>query len=90
MTNSFDDICKLFAKFCRNELRALPWSSQPASKETSVIDQQLARMNELGYLTINSQPAVDGAPSDDPTHGWGPKNGYVYQKVGLTAQTIQR
>ncbi len=38
-------------------------------------------MNELGYLTINSQPAVDGAPSDDPTYGWGPKNGYVYQKV---------
>jgi methylenetetrahydrofolate reductase (NADPH) len=38
-------------------------------------------MNELGYLTINSQPAVDGARSDDSVHGWGPKGGYVYQKV---------
>lgn len=80
---TFSDICSLFAKFCRNELRALPWSSRPPSKETHVINQQLARMNELGYLTINSQPAVDGAPSDDPTYGWGPKNGYVYQKAYL-------
>lgn len=46
-----------------------------------VIGQQLARMNELGYLTINSQPAVNGARSDDKAFGWGPKNGYVYQKV---------
>ena len=81
MAHRFTDITALFAKFCRNELRALPWSSQPPSKETSVIDQQLAKMNELGYLTINSQPAVDGARSEDPTHGWGPAGGYVYQKV---------
>jgi methylenetetrahydrofolate reductase (NADPH) len=79
----FSDITALFAKFCRNELSALPWSSQPPSKETSVIDQQLAKMNELGYLTINSQPAVDGASSEDPTHGWGPAGGYVYQKAYL-------
>ncbi|CAD6959406.1 unnamed protein product [Tilletia caries] len=36
-----------------------------------------------GFLTINSQPAVDGAPSDDKVHGWGPSNGYVYQKAYL-------
>lgn len=80
---AFSDITALFAKFCRNELKALPWSSQPASKETSVIDQQLAKMNELGFLTINSQPAVDGAKSEDATHGWGPAGGYCYQKAYL-------
>ena len=79
---TFDDIKALFARFCLHDLRALPWSTQPPSKETSVIDQQLAKMNRLGYLTINSQPAVDGAASTDPTHGWGPAGGYVYQKVG--------
>jgi methylenetetrahydrofolate reductase (NADPH) len=42
-------------------------------------------MNELGYLTINSQPAVDGVPSDDRVHGWGPAGGYVYQKVSAAA-----
>lgn len=35
----------------------------------------------MGFLTINSQPAVDGARSDDRMHGWGPANGFVYQKV---------
>ena len=48
-----------------------------------MITDQLANMNELGYLTINSQPAVDGSRSDDKVHGWGPPGGYVYQKVRL-------
>lgn len=30
--------------------------------------------------TVGSQPAVDGARSDDPVHGFGPKGGYVFQK----------
>ena len=72
---SFGDIAKLFAKFCRGELTSLPWSDQPVAKETSAISEQLARINEAGYLTINSQPAVDGSPSEDLVHGWGPRNG---------------
>ena len=63
------------------ELSALPWSDQAPAIETSVISQELAKMNELGFLTINSQPAVDGASSDNKVFGWGPSNGYVYQKV---------
>jgi len=80
---TFTDICNIFARFCRGELNKLPWSSQAPASETSVITEQLAKMNEMGYLTINSQPAVDGAPSDDKVHGWGPPGGYVYQKVSL-------
>jgi methylenetetrahydrofolate reductase (NADPH) len=51
--------------------------------ETSVISGQLARVNALGFLTINSQPAVNGIRSDDKIFGWGPGNGYVYQKAYL-------
>jgi methylenetetrahydrofolate reductase (NADPH) len=40
-------------------------------------------MNTYGFFTINSQPAVSGARSDDPKFGWGPANGYVYQKAYL-------
>lgn len=80
---SFTEICNLFAKFCKGDLPALPWSSQPPSKETSIITTQLTEMNQRGYLTINSQPSVDGAPSEDPTHGWGPAGGFVYQKAYL-------
>jgi methylenetetrahydrofolate reductase (NADPH) len=53
-----------------------------------VIDGALQKLNELGYLTINSQPAVDGAPSNDPVHGWGPKHGYVYQKVSVNVNDV--
>ncbi|EPT01133.1 hypothetical protein FOMPIDRAFT_1023440 [Fomitopsis schrenkii] len=77
------DLGKLFAKFCLGQLAALPWSDQAPSSETSVIATQLAKLNEMGFLTINSQPAVDGARSDDRIHGWGPPNGYVYQKAYL-------
>lgn len=46
-----------------------------------VIAEKLAQVNNLGFLTINSQPAVNGVPSNDKVFGWGPSNGFVYQKV---------
>lgn len=78
---TFAEIASLFTRFCVKELSALPWSDQAPATETSVISKQLAQMNEMGFLTINSQPAVNGARSDDKIFGWGPSNGYVYQKV---------
>ncbi|KAG6832264.1 hypothetical protein H0H87_002160 [Tephrocybe sp. NHM501043] len=80
---TLSDIASLFSRFCTQGLSALPWSDQAPSKETSVISAQLARMNEMGFLTINSQPAVNGVRSDDKIHGWGPSNGFVYQKAYL-------
>ena len=50
-----------------------------------VIAKKLARINSLGFLTINSQPAVNGVPSNDKVFGWGPSNGFVYQKVSHRA-----
>ncbi|KAJ3999800.1 methylenetetrahydrofolate reductase-domain-containing protein [Lentinula boryana] len=80
---TFADISDLFAKFCSGRLHALPWSDQKPSNETSIISEKLARMNTLGFLTINSQPAVNGVKSSDKVFGWGPRNGYVYQKAYL-------
>ncbi|KAH9992975.1 methylenetetrahydrofolate reduct [Russula compacta] len=80
---TFKEVTDLFQKFCLNQLSALPWSDQPVLSETSIIAGQLARINALGFLTINSQPAVNGARSNDKTFGWGPSNGYVYQKAYL-------
>ncbi|KAI8870171.1 methylenetetrahydrofolate reduct [Ramicandelaber brevisporus] len=74
------DIAATFAKYCRGQLSALPWSDTPLSTETNDLRTGLAALNEAGFLTINSQPPVNGAPSAHPVHGWGPKNGYVYQK----------
>ncbi|KZP09904.1 methylenetetrahydrofolate reduct [Athelia psychrophila] len=80
---TFAEIRGLFSRFCTKELTALPWSDQAPATETGVIATQLAKMNDYGFLTINSQPAVNGARSDDKVHGWGPSNGYVYQKAYL-------
>ena len=80
---TFGDVYTLFSKFCLGELSALPWSDQAVASETSIIAKQLAQINELGFLTINSQPAVNGVRSDHKKFGWGPANGYVYQKAYL-------
>lgn len=80
------DIATLFSRFCTQELSALPWSDQAPATETTIISAQLAKMNKLGFLTINSQPAVNGARSDDKVLGWGPSHGYVYQKVSKRIQ----
>jgi methylenetetrahydrofolate reductase (NADPH) len=77
------EVTSLFSRFCKGNLAGLPWSDQSPSAEMKVIGKQLAELNDLGYLTINSQPAVNGARSDDKTFGWGPPNGYVYQKAYL-------
>ncbi|RIB13765.1 methylenetetrahydrofolate reductase-domain-containing protein [Gigaspora rosea] len=81
--NSLNDIYNIFVRYCRGELVSLPWSDQSLAEETDIIKDQLAFINSLGYLTINSQPAVNGVRSDHKIFGWGPKNGYVYQKAYL-------
>ncbi|KAF8576478.1 methylenetetrahydrofolate reduct [Ramaria rubella] len=80
---AIEEIAKLFSSFCLSTLSALPWSDQAPASETTTIGPQLAKMNNYGFFTINSQPAVNGAPSDHKIFGWGPANGYVYQKAYL-------
>ncbi len=75
------DVNDIFAGYCEGSIRALPFGDQPLSNETDCIKNQLIALNQAGYLTINSQPAVNAAPSNHHVFGWGPKAGYVYQKV---------
>ncbi|QDS69465.1 hypothetical protein FKW77_006223 [Venturia effusa] len=77
------DISDLFVRYVQGKLESLPWSEQPISQEATSITDDLIDLNRRGILTINSQPAVDGAKSSDPIHGWGPRGGYVYQKAYL-------
>jgi methylenetetrahydrofolate reductase (NADPH) len=75
-----DDISKLFKRHVEGTLEALPWSEQGLSPETQTIAKQLLALNSKGWWTVASQPAVNGVKSTDPIFGWGPKNGYVFQK----------
>jgi methylenetetrahydrofolate reductase (NADPH) len=74
------DISALFRRHIQGELEALPWSEQGLSPETSTIAKQLLALNAKGWWTVASQPAVNGVRSTDSVFGWGPKNGYVFQK----------
>lgn len=59
-----------FKNFCLGKLRSNPWSEiDGLQPETKIIDEQLVNINAKGFLTINSQPAVNGERSDSPTVG---------------------
>eukprot|EP00756_Hemistasia_phaeocysticola_P009653 Hpha_TRINITY_DN14931_c0_g2::TRINITY_DN14931_c0_g2_i2::g.144892::m.144892/K00297/metF, MTHFR; methylenetetrahydrofolate reductase (NADPH) len=68
------------------EAPTLPWFESKLSPETthgetnSILSEVLDPMNRRCLLTINSQPPVNAAPSDDRVVGWGPRGGYVFQK----------
>lgn len=79
--HSLKDLYSIFGRYCRGELKQLPWSDSPLSPETDAIKDQLVKINEKGFLTINSQPEVNGAVSTDEKVGWGPTGGFVYQKA---------
>ncbi|KAK5167102.1 methylenetetrahydrofolate reductase (NAD(P)H) met13 [Saxophila tyrrhenica] len=80
---SVKDISDLFVGYMKGKVETLPWSEAPINSEADVLREDLIDLNSRGLLTINSQPAVDGAKSSDPVYGWGPRNGYVYQKAYL-------
>ncbi|KAI0847510.1 methylenetetrahydrofolate reduct [Daldinia vernicosa] len=80
---SVKDIASLFVRYIERDLPSLPWSEAPLTDESNSIKDDLIKLNQRGLLTINSQPAVDGVKSTHPVYGWGPPNGYVYQKAYL-------
>lgn len=78
---SREDITNIFIKYLSGSISELPWSDEPITAETSLIKDELLKLNQKGWWTIASQPAVNGARSQDPTVGWGPKGGWVFQKA---------
>ncbi|KAL5047228.1 hypothetical protein BDW71DRAFT_46752 [Aspergillus fruticulosus] len=80
---SLRDLADVFVRFLEGQLDRLPWSDSPITPETSGIKGALVELNRRGFFTINSQPAVNGVKSSHPVYGWGPKNGFVYQKAYL-------
>jgi methylenetetrahydrofolate reductase (NADPH) len=80
---SIQDLSEIFISFLSGKLDRLPWSDSPITAEADAIKDHLIELTRRGFLTINSQPAINGIKSSDPVYGWGPKNGFVYQKAYL-------
>lgn len=77
---SVKDITKVFIDYLSDKIQVLPWVSSELSPETALIQEQLFELNNKGWFTLASQPAVDGCPSSDSVLGWGPPNGRLFQK----------
>ena len=75
------DVYEVFARYVEGKVPHIPWCETPLQPESFLVQSQLARLNRLGLLTVNSQPNVDGASSSHPAFGWGGKGGRVYQKA---------
>ncbi|KAK3353127.1 methylenetetrahydrofolate reductase-domain-containing protein [Lasiosphaeria hispida] len=80
---SIKDIAHLFIRYLNKDIEYLPWSEAPLASEAELIKDDLIDLNQRGLITVNSQPSVNGVKSNHPVHGWGPPNGYVYQKAYL-------
>ncbi|KAK4501784.1 hypothetical protein PRZ48_007593 [Zasmidium cellare] len=75
-----EDISASFRKHLEGEIDSVPWSEEPLQPETLTIKDKLLALINKGWWTVASQPAVNGVRSTDPIYGWGPKNGFVFQK----------
>lgn len=80
---TIEDIAKLVIGYLRGDLKCLPWSDTSLNHEVDDILPNLVALNERLIITINSQPQLNGVKSSDPVYGWGPRDGYVYQKQYL-------
>ena len=71
----------------RGQLPCMPWCDIPVWNETMEVLPSLVRLNAprskggKNWWTVGSQPAVDGCDSTDPTYGFGPQGGYIFQKA---------
>ncbi|KXL44766.1 hypothetical protein M433DRAFT_134973 [Acidomyces richmondensis BFW] len=74
------DISNCFRRHLEGKIDAMPWSEEILQPETLTIKEHLLTLINKGWWTVASQPAVNGVRSTDPVFGWGPKNGFVFQK----------
>lgn len=75
------DVFEVFARYVEGTVPHIPWCETPLQTESFLVQPQLAKLNRYGFLSVNSQPPVDSAPSNHPVFGWGGKGGRVYQKA---------
>ena len=77
-----DDVSSVFLNYIDGKITKLPWCEESElHNEILLIKDVLYNLNKNHIYTINSQPAVNGKPSSDQYVGWGPGDGYVYQKM---------
>lgn len=80
---TLNDISSLINNYLTGKIVCLPWCDTPLNHEVDMMLPQLLNLNNNLIFTINSQPQINGIRSNDIIHGWGPRDGFVYQKQYL-------
>jgi methylenetetrahydrofolate reductase (NADPH) len=75
------DVYEVFARYVEGRVPHIPWCETTLQPESFLIQNELAKLNRAGLLTVNSQPFVNGVPSTHKGFGWGGPGGYIYQKA---------
>ncbi|GJJ12515.1 hypothetical protein Clacol_006758 [Clathrus columnatus] len=75
------DLTECFLAYLHSKTESTPFSLTPLSPEAVLIMHYLENLTKRGWWTVGSQPAIDAAPSEDELIGWGPRNGYIFQKA---------
>lgn len=78
---AWTDISKVFMDYLSGKIYVLPWVDSEISSETALIQEELFDLNQKGWFTLASQPAVNGCSSSDKILGWGPPSGRLFQKA---------
>lgn len=80
--NDLNDVSQVFINYIEGKINKIPWCEETElSTEIVLIKDILIKLNQNHIFTINSQPPINGACSSDKNVGWGPSDGYVYQKM---------
>ncbi|EDK44443.1 conserved hypothetical protein [Lodderomyces elongisporus NRRL YB-4239] len=74
------ELGQVFVDYLSGKIDVVPWADTSLSPETALIQEELFELNQKGWFSVASQPAVNGCRSNDNVFGWGPGNGVVYQK----------
>ncbi len=78
---SLEDISQVFINFIEGKIKKIPWCEETEiENEIILIKDILLEFNSKFIFTINSQPTANCKPSNDPYVGWGPNNGYIFQR----------
>jgi methylenetetrahydrofolate reductase (NADPH) len=83
--DSLESVYQVFVSFLEGKIPKLPWVDREIAEETTEIKGPILGLNQRGFLSVNSQPNINGVPATDKVHGWGPKTefGFIYKKAYL-------
>ena len=65
LPQSLAELSGIIINYLKGDLKSLPWSDGPVGDDTKVIVDDLIYLNQHGFFTMNSQPALNAVKSSE-------------------------